>query len=44
MIGRTISVVTIEDGALSENYLKVKLARPREPNRIERRNDRRTSA
>ncbi len=36
MIGRTISVVTIEDGALSENYLKVKLARPREPNRIER--------
>ena len=35
MLGRTISVVTIEDGALSENYLKVKLARPREPNRIE---------
>ncbi len=34
MIGRTISVVTIEDGALSENYLKVKLARPRETNRI----------
>jgi len=35
MVGRTISVVTIEDGALSENYLKVKLARPREANRID---------
>ena len=35
MLGRTISVVTIEDGALSDNYLKVKLARPREANRIE---------
>ena len=37
MIGRTLSVVTIEDGsrALSDNYLKVTLARPREPNRIE---------
>lgn len=36
-IGRTLSVVTIEDGriALSDNYLKVTLARPREPNRIE---------
>ena len=34
MIGRTISVVTIEDGALSENYLKVKLARRREANCI----------
>ena len=36
-IGRTISVVTIEDGriALSDNYLKVALARPREANRIE---------
>jgi len=35
MLGRTISVVTIEDGALSDNYLKVTLARPREANRIE---------
>ena len=35
MIGRTISAVTIEDGALSDNYLKVALARPREANRIE---------
>jgi threonylcarbamoyladenosine tRNA methylthiotransferase MtaB len=37
MAGRTLSVVTIEDGrrALSDNYLKVTLARPREPNRIE---------
>jgi threonylcarbamoyladenosine tRNA methylthiotransferase MtaB len=37
MVGRTLSVVTIEDGrsALSENYLKVKLAGGREPNRIE---------
>ena len=35
MIGRTISVVTIEDGALSENYLKVRLASSREANRIE---------
>lgn len=37
MLGRTLSVVTIEDGrmALSGNYLKVSLARVREPNRIE---------
>jgi threonylcarbamoyladenosine tRNA methylthiotransferase MtaB len=36
-IGRTLSAVTIEDGriALSDNYLKIALARPREPNRIE---------
>jgi threonylcarbamoyladenosine tRNA methylthiotransferase MtaB len=36
-IGRTLSVVTIEDGriALSDNYLKIALARPREANRIE---------
>jgi threonylcarbamoyladenosine tRNA methylthiotransferase MtaB len=36
-VGRRLSVVTIEDGrnALSTNYLKVKLARPREANRIE---------
>jgi len=35
MLGRTLSVVTIEDGALSGNYLKVALAGPHEPNRIE---------
>jgi threonylcarbamoyladenosine tRNA methylthiotransferase MtaB len=37
MIGQTLSVVTIEDGrkALSDNYLRVTLAAPREPNRIE---------
>jgi threonylcarbamoyladenosine tRNA methylthiotransferase MtaB len=37
MLGRTLSVVTIEDGrsALSGNYLKVALARTRTPNRIE---------
>jgi threonylcarbamoyladenosine tRNA methylthiotransferase MtaB len=36
MLGRTISAVTIEDGrvALSENYLKIALASPREPNQI----------
>jgi threonylcarbamoyladenosine tRNA methylthiotransferase MtaB len=35
-IGRTLSVVTIQDGALalSDNYLKVTLARPRETNHI----------
>ncbi len=36
MVGKTISVVTLDNGtALSENYLKVKLAIPREANRIE---------
>jgi len=37
MIGRTLSVVTIEDGskALTDNYLKVALAKPRQANRIE---------
>jgi threonylcarbamoyladenosine tRNA methylthiotransferase MtaB len=37
MVGRTISVVTLDYGrtALSENYLKVTLATPREVNRIE---------
>jgi len=37
MIGRSLSVVTIEDGrsGLSDNYLKVALARPREANRLE---------
>ena len=36
MIGRTLSVVTLEHNraALSENYLKVTLATPREANRI----------
>jgi threonylcarbamoyladenosine tRNA methylthiotransferase MtaB len=36
MAGRTLSAVTIEDGtvALTTNYLKVTLARGREPNRI----------
>ena len=37
MLGKRISAVTLQSGryALSENYLKVTLARPREPNRIE---------
>jgi len=36
MIGKTISVVTLDNGtALSENYLKVKFAGQREANRIE---------
>jgi threonylcarbamoyladenosine tRNA methylthiotransferase MtaB len=36
MIGRTLSAVTIEDGtiALSGNYLKIRLAKAREPNRL----------
>jgi threonylcarbamoyladenosine tRNA methylthiotransferase MtaB len=34
MIGRTISAVTLDHGALSENYLKVKLATTREANRL----------
>lgn len=38
LIGSRLSVVSINDGrsALSDNYVKVKLARPREANRIER--------
>ena len=36
LIGKTLSVVTLENGtALSGNYLKVALAKPREANRIE---------
>src|SRR5258708_29775228 len=37
MIGRTLSVVTIEDGrkALTDNYLKVAMAKPRPANWIE---------
>ncbi len=34
MVGRTLSVVTLEEGALSSNYLKVMLATPRPANRI----------
>ena len=34
MLGRTLSVVTLTEGALSENFLKVQLARPREANQI----------
>jgi threonylcarbamoyladenosine tRNA methylthiotransferase MtaB len=36
MLGRRLSVVTLHEtgSALSDNYLKVGLARPREPNRI----------
>ena len=36
MIGRTLSVVTLNQNqaALSDNYLKVELARPREPNQL----------
>lgn len=34
-VGRRLSVITLHDGAaLSDNYLKVKLAAPAEPNRI----------
>jgi threonylcarbamoyladenosine tRNA methylthiotransferase MtaB len=35
LVGRMLSVVTLEDGALSDNYVKVALARPRPANRIE---------
>ncbi len=34
MIGRTLSAVTLDQDALTENYLKVKLAAPRDANRI----------
>jgi len=34
MLGRTLSVVTLTQGALSGNFLKVELAAPREPNQI----------
>jgi hypothetical protein len=34
MIGRTLSVVTLTDGALSDNFLRVDLAGPREANRL----------
>jgi len=36
MVGRTLSAVTLEQrgNALSENYLKIELASPREPNQL----------
>lgn len=34
MIGRALSVVTLSEGALSDNFLKVELARPRPANQI----------
>jgi threonylcarbamoyladenosine tRNA methylthiotransferase MtaB len=34
MIGRTLSVVTLTEGALSDNFLKVELAMPRPANRL----------
>jgi hypothetical protein len=36
MVGRTLSAVTLNESshALTDNYLKVQLAAPREPNRI----------
>ncbi len=34
MIGRTLSVVTLSEGALSDNFLKVELARPRPANQF----------
>ncbi len=34
MLGRTLPVVTLSDGALSDNFLKVELATPRERNQL----------
>jgi threonylcarbamoyladenosine tRNA methylthiotransferase MtaB len=34
MIGRTLSVVTLTEGALSDNFLKVELAKPRPANQL----------
>jgi threonylcarbamoyladenosine tRNA methylthiotransferase MtaB len=34
MLGRSLSVVTLSDGALSDNFLKVELASPREKNQM----------
>jgi threonylcarbamoyladenosine tRNA methylthiotransferase MtaB len=34
MLGRSLSVVTLTDGALSNNFLKVELARPRASNQL----------
>jgi len=36
IVGKTISVVTLDKGALSDSYLKVTLATPRAANRIEK--------
>jgi threonylcarbamoyladenosine tRNA methylthiotransferase MtaB len=34
MVGRTVSVVTLDQGALSDNFLKVEVIPPRPPNRL----------
>ena len=34
MLGRTLSVVTLNEGALSDNFLKVELATPRAANQL----------
>ena len=34
MIGRSLSVVTLTEGALSDNFLKVELAAPHDPNQL----------
>ena len=34
MLGRTLSVVTLSDGALSDNFLRVELERPRPANQL----------
>jgi len=34
VLGRTLSVVTLTDGALSDNFLKVELAKPRASNQL----------
>ena len=34
MIGRTLSVVTLDHGSLSDNYVRVELARPRPANQL----------
>ncbi len=34
MLGRTLSVVTLRDGALSDNFLKVELGAQRQPNQL----------
>jgi threonylcarbamoyladenosine tRNA methylthiotransferase MtaB len=34
MLGRSLSVVTLSDGALSDNFLKVELASPRQANKL----------
>jgi hypothetical protein len=33
-VGQTLSVVTLAEGALSDNFIKVELARPRAANQI----------